>query len=294
MTSHDDRQATAADRTATAQALEAARSDGEISQTEFQQRTRTALEATTIAELNDLIDDIQNPPRLIGADPEPALPVTHQQPTGTNLSQGLPPDVAKLVFRIATIAAVGLLVLIGIATFSDDDSDTDEATAGPTTGDGSGDIAPLTLPGPIDMLTAESLDEMVEQMTSELDDTTVTSIYLTHDYASFDLVRAGEPGSYSYYYDGFLGVPSRDETGTSSGFELDLASLDLAKLARLAASLPERVGVPIPTNVYITSVTGAGSDQPVLAFYASSDSGTGYFRTNLDLELVGEVYRAGG
>jgi hypothetical protein len=149
-----------------------------------------------------------------------------------------------------------------------------------------GDVPPLTLPGPVDMLNAGDLDTMIEQLRATTATTVVSNLYLNLDNASLSVQRPGSPGSYSYYYDGFLGVPTHDQTVSPDDPRIDLAELKTAQLAELVKQLPQRVKVPAPTNTYVNLNACYDTGEPGLSFYASSGAGSGYLTTDLRLDVV--------
>jgi len=284
MSKRAPQRATDQDRASTVSALDAALADGELSATEHSDRMRDAREATTITELRALLDDIQDPPPLTGTSVEPAQPPTQQPGDG-----GIPIRTYRLLIRTLTVVAIVALIWIGISAFGDDDPASD--SAGESTSDVDADVPPLTIGPPPDMLTAEGIDGLVASMRTELGSTEVESLYLSHEHASFNQRRGEDPGSWSYYYDGFLGTPSYNDTGTAEPV-VDLAALDSEAVEKLVASLSERLNVPDPTSTYVTVNEGYEDGSTQLWFYVSGASGTGYLTTDLDLERVGRIYRA--
>jgi hypothetical protein len=208
-----------------------------------------------------------------------ALPPTHQTGGGPVLSTAIASRVVAWFLRVMTVAVVA--VVVGLVFFGrwlfEDESDGAAARSDdskPAATDGDVTIEPVVIPEPPDMLTAGGLADMVATMRREIGSTTVTSLHLQEEFATFEMRRRGERGTYSYYYDGFIGVPSYDETGTPDGPPIDLADVDPKAMQRLMEDLPDTVGVSDATTRYITLETG--SRQSRLQYYLGGSREAGW------------------
>lgn len=278
-----------ADRSKVVDALATAFSEGQLTQPEYDERSRTALQATTLGVLHGLTADLQDPPMLEGIADTAAgagLPPTHSTTTGI--------AVLPWIVRLLSVALLVGVVWVGIRVWGSITGD-DEApqTAASDPGDPADgdavDIPPIVIPTDPDVLSVDGFNRIVDLMRSELGTTTVTGLNLQEHAASFELRRAGEPGIYSYYYDGFIGEPSHNETGKPSGPRVDVADIDVPAVMRLMDGLPERFGIANATSRFITLQSGGYySRGPALDLYLSGPSRTGYLIVGLDGTVIHE------
>ncbi|MFC9996418.1 DUF1707 domain-containing protein [Nocardia sp. NPDC127526] len=244
-----------ADRVDACALLDAARAEGELTEAEHTQRTAKAMRAQTFGDLDRLIHDLQIPRNLADA---PVVRVDRRKPSLRWQAAGVVVVVAAL------LGALGGCVARTTAS--------NPPLPDPTTGPG------------IASFLAAYRDRYGDLM---VDEVSLYPEYVLAERATSDPERAED-----IYYNasGFrIDSTSRDDSTTP----LDLATLDVAKLARLIAGAPQTLGVPGGeiTHVLIDRTPGANLTDPnstvtaaTVAIYAKDGPRSGH----MTLTLAGE------
>ena len=215
------------------------------------------------------------------------MPPTHSTTTGIAIG----PWIVRLL-SIAFLVAVVWFSIRVWASITDDEGQAESSpssTESPAASDDDTRIPPVVIPDEPAVLTTSGFDRLLDLMRSELGSTTVVSLNVQEDYASFEMRRPGADGTWSYYYDGFLGEPSHNETPPTTKQHVDLADIDAKTVLGLMDDLPGRFGIDNYTARYVSlQFDGFSSRGPSLSLYISGPTKTGYAVTTLDGTLVSE------
>ena len=230
--------------------LDAARDDGQLTETEHAERTRAAMKARTFAALDTVIDDLQIPANLVDA---PVVSPARRRPARRWL-------VSTTV--VAAAALIGLLC--GWAS-----------SAG-------GPVAESTPP---DMTTAAGIEAFFAAYRDHFGDLIADEVTLHADTASIERPAAGDPSkSETSSYGGKF-----DDSSTTSRKPdlepLDLGKIDIPKLAALLAGAPQTVGAPQSqiSHLIIERTTLGHDNEPSVSIYTQGTS-TGYLVVGLNGE----------
>ncbi|WP_258557746.1 DUF1707 domain-containing protein [Rhodococcus sp. AG1013] len=223
------------DRAQTCGVLDAGYSEGQLDTTEYDARTAAAMKAKTLGELDALVSDLQIPAHLV----ETAL---RTATAPRRLRRG--PVIA------AAIAAVA--VVIGTVFFVARDDETAQTPAAPEVVAAAEEPAPLPapIPGepdaiviePIDTTTVEGIRAFIDRYRAKFKDTLVDRAIFYPERASVDRAVDGAPHLYQRYdfMNGFK--PSMTPNGRGPDTQaIDLADIDLDRLAANLATAPDRV-----------------------------------------------------
>ncbi|MFI7295977.1 serine/threonine-protein kinase [Streptomyces sp. NPDC050121] len=219
-----------------------------------------------------------------------AVTLTPSQAGGPARGRRVP--AAAVTGAVVAVALTGVLVWALLPQTKHDDPGS-APTTGPSpspsqsvrqasSGGSSGAAAAET----VDLLTGDGVRTTVAKLTAAMGGTKVTSLAVYGEYAIADAPVAGHPKLYDrYVYRGGDVAVKDGPGGTVMGgavpVDLDLYDWDAvpALLARAARTL----GVPEPTNRYLTinSASTVFHTDPSMSVYLSDDYGSAYLRADV-------------
>ena len=255
-----------ADRDSCLEDIEAAYADGRINDAEREVRTQAALEATTQAELAELVADL-GPAATLPAKVAAALS-QRKQPGD---AQGLSPRALRTLLLVVLVPAV-IAVVVWVAN-----SAGDEKAATP--GSPSQQSAPKER---LELHTAEGFARLVALTKARFGTTIIDSAAIYPDYASITLVMKDDPRRAENWFfgKGFEGDPTKGSRPAGSA-TIDLADVDPAAFARAIKRSPAVLGVEDITSTY--AVIRSTGGEPSFSVYVSNEySENGYWTFTLD------------
>ncbi|AHH22032.1 hypothetical protein NONO_c72750 [Nocardia nova SH22a] len=228
--------------------LDAARDDGQLTETEHAERTRAAMNARTFGALDAVVDDLQIPANLVDA------PVVRPARRGTS---------RRWIPVAGVVVAAALIGMLCGWTSSE-----------------SGPVGERTPP---DMTTGAGIEAFLAAYRDHFGDLLADEVTLFPEYASIERPVAGDPSkSERFTYRGKFG--SGSTTSREPDVEpLDLGQVDVPKLAALLAGVPRTIGAP-QAHVDFLDIERStlGHDKPPsISIHAD---GGGYVTVGLDGE----------
>ena len=223
------------DRAQTCGLLDAGYAEGQLDPTEYEFRTAAAMTAKTLGELDALVSDLQIPAHLV----EAAL----RSATASRRPRRGP---------VIAAAVATIVVVIGAVFFAARGNDgTAQTEAAPEVVAAAEKPAPMSAPipgepdaiviDPIDTTTVEGIRAFIDRYRAKFRDTLVDRAIFYSD--RVDVMRAvdGAPHLYQRYVfmNGFK--PSMTPSPRADPRSIDLAAIDLDRLAANLAAAPDRV-----------------------------------------------------
>jgi hypothetical protein len=263
------------DRADTCQILDTALAEGQLSMTEHGERVKTATNAATLGELQDLVSDLQtgNAPTQLRTPPR-RLP---KLPGGWGI-------------RIA-MASVLLLLGVGIGwgLYGNTPSPLNFTSDPGAKADG---IPATVLTAPRQLHSLGGLTGLFTQMTQKFGDTKGYSLTIYPDYASLERPDPTEPRRVlNYSYRGGWDDPTETSAGSDARL-VDLAAFDVPKLVGILRGAPETLGInPAEVNTTYLSIDPnsdmtAPPESIQISIYVSPKFGnSGYIELNGDLTI---------
>jgi uncharacterized protein DUF1707 len=260
------------DRNDTCQILDSALSEGQLSMAEHGERVKVATNATTLGELQSLVEDLQN----------------------SNAPVQLPN--LKKPSRLANGRGIGIavsvvLVLLGVAIgwgLYGNTSSPLNFTSDP--GAKSDGIAPVVLTPPTQLHSLGGLTGLIEQMKKRFGDTMGYRLVVYPDYASLTRPDPTEDRrELNYTYRGGWDDPTTSSKSTDA-VEIDLAQFDIKTVVAVLRGAPETLKMNRAdiTSTYLNidpahDLTAPGAIS--VTVYVSSDFGSGY----IELDGAGNI-----
>jgi hypothetical protein len=234
------------DRTHTCSTLDAALADGQLAEAEHEQRVRTAMTARTLGELHELIDDLQGDSELAAVRPGlPAIPGARRRPW---------------LLIIVPLVVLGVLLAVVVRGCSADaNSDSSGASAGDF--------------GPAGYLSQAGLTDVVGAIQDEFGDALVDELTIYPEYAVVFRADPAAPRtqqSIGYNEDGF-GTATDSGNRDPAVAPVDLATLDLSKVAGVIAGAPASLGLSQVDTIY--AIIRSTDQGPEMSVHASNDLG---------------------
>ncbi|WP_430334826.1 DUF1707 SHOCT-like domain-containing protein [Rhodococcus sp. ACT016] len=251
------------DRAAVRDVLDAAYSDGQLTEAEHRNRTEATRSARTLADLDRLVRDLQVP-----ADLRDAMPT--------------PPHSRDTRWAVALSAAVVLVCGIVVVTSARDN----------------GEPAAASSASASELSTAAGFGRMLDEIHRELGDSQVDQLTVYPEYATFSRQVPGKPGlSQRYQYKVEKGQAQLTDNGTSSnrteGVPVDLAELrpNVPRVIGLLHGADRTLRVDDPTRIFMDAKRG--DDGPVVGIHLWNEgAGTqGFLTVGFD-GTVRSIYRA--
>ncbi|MEV0435812.1 DUF1707 domain-containing protein [Nocardia sp. NPDC050413] len=246
-----------ADRADVCALLDAALADGQLTETEHGKRTATAMRAETFGDLDRLVDDLQIPDGL----------------AATPVARGIPRAPRRWWIPVGAVVLAGLV------------------------GAGAGLLGRSTVLAPPlpDLTTGNGFAHFLADYRAEYGSALADELTLYPEYALVER-DSGKPGKqdelqYRGDFDRW-GSPGSRPPGTRS---FDLATVDLAKYARLMSGAPQTTRVPggWVSHVLVRFPPGGAKDaEPEISIYVKNEAEqSGYLKIRLSGEPIA-VYPA--
>ncbi|WP_430334823.1 DUF1707 SHOCT-like domain-containing protein [Rhodococcus sp. ACT016] len=262
------------DRAQTCGLLDAGYGEGQLDPTEYESRTNAAMKAKTLGELDALVSDLQIPAHLV----ETAL---RSATAGRRPRRG--PVIAAAVAAIAIVIGAVFFVTRG-------DDEAGRTAAAPEVVAAAEEPAPLPAPipgepdaiviDPIDTTTVEGIRAFIDRYRVKFGDTVVDRAIFYPD--RVDVTRAvdGAPHLYQRYIfmNGFK--PSMTPSPRADPRSIDLAAIDLDRLAANLAAAPDRVQLSTG-GISDVDVRSTGGELELVIGVDSPDKRSGSVHTTL-------------
>lgn len=237
------------DRVAVMAVIDDALADGQLTGEEHRERLDRARKAVLLGDLNVLTADLQR-----------------SRPVPLRLRPAKDRRLRWTLVGLATSMVCGLVAVVTVAVLHRDSGDDTVVplptpAAAPAGGDAPG-IPTTSAPEPV-MYTADAIREVVEATRNRFGTTVIEGMHLYPDSAEVHVYdTSSSVGSVRYQYT--LGGEFDDpqtyggtSVGSDNGETVDLADLDVGKVADLIAQSPEKLGVQTSDAGYRVTVGGA-------------------------------------
>ncbi|MGU3436252.1 DUF1707 SHOCT-like domain-containing protein [Actinomycetes bacterium M1A6_2h] len=245
------------DRVHACATLDAGFADGQLAEDEYRLRVELAKDAHTLADLHDLIDDLQGDTELAPVPPAAALS------TKPN------PSVRGIVVRWLVLFAIAGLVFFGVRACVSDDSAT-----------GVYGSAGYTSPA--------AMDAIVASVPGLLGSTVVDELTFHHDFASLTVSSPSTSRrERNFQYRDGTWKQTSDADRAPGTAVVDLADLGPGVLGGLALGARESLRMSAIDSMYLSVADDGGG--PVVSLYA--DNGDANESGNLVATLSGDFVR---
>ncbi|MDH6676712.1 hypothetical protein M2284_000910 [Rhodococcus sp. LBL1] len=264
------------DRAQTCGLLDAGYAEGQLDPTEYESRTATAMKAKTLGELDALVSDLQIPEHLVEAARDSA-PAPRGRVPGRVVAAGV----------VAAVAVVGTVVF----TTRGHDAAPETVVAGQAPAPApipAGEPQPIVIE-PIDPVSADGVRDFVRQLGVKFSgDLRVDQVTFYPTYVFFTRMLQDQPHREQdwSYRSGFSPVRS-PEARPRDTVTVDLAALDVDRLAELIATGANRVGVPTGwvEHIFVRADSSTGEGL-VSVLFEDKDERRGMVDTRLDGTVV--------
>lgn len=266
------------DRAQACALLDAGYGEGQLGPSEYHTRTTQAMKAKTLAELASLVSDLQIPEHLVEA-ARSSAPKTRRLPVHR---RGVAAVAVAIVAIFATV----------IYTTRDDDTATEAVAAA--------EQAPAPAPTPegepeakviehLDPVSPEGIREFVRRLAVKFErNLRVDQVTFYPEYVYFTRMLDGQPHREQdwSFRDGFSpsGQPDSRPLDTAT---VDLAELDVDRLADVIATGPRLVGMPDGLVSYIFARPDPSTHEPlVTVLFGDSEERSGMVNTRMDGSII--------
>jgi hypothetical protein len=258
------------DRNATCQILDSALNEGQLSMEEHRQRVSAATNASTLGELQSLVDDLQNSNAPVQL---PNLKKPSRLSSGAGGGWGMRAAVA------------GVLVLLGVAIgwgLYGNTSSPLSFTSDP--GAKSDGIVPVVLTPPKQLQSLGGLTGLIEQTRKRFGDTMGYRMVIYPDYAVMDRADPNDDRrKVSYSYRGGWGDSTSTSAKSDDDVLVDLGKFDPKAIVGVFRGAPETLGIKQADvkNSYMDMERAKDPTAPdplTISVYVSSDFGSGYIQ----------------
>ena len=262
------------DRAQTCGLLDAGYGEGQLDPSEYQARTATAMKAKTLGELDALIADLQIPEHLVES-ARAAAPAPRRRVPGRAVAAGV----------VAAVAVVGTVVFMtrghGAAPESVVAAESVPVPVAP------GEPQPIVVE-PIDPVSADGVRDFVRQLGVKFEgDLRVDQVTFYPTYVFFTRMLQDQPHrEQDWSYRGGFSPSRAPESRSLDTTTVDLAALDVDRLAEAIATGANRVGVPTGwvEDIFVRAdSTGEGL---VSVLFEDKDERRGLVNTRLDGSVV--------
>jgi Domain of unknown function (DUF1707) len=252
------------DREDACRILDAALEEGQLSNEEHRERVSAATSAVTLADLHELIADLQTSHSPVTLSPLPSRPKSG--------SRG--------IVAAALVVAVLLGIGLGWGLYGHTNSPLSFTPSPGAKPDGVGAVVvnPATQLQSLDGLTG-----LLEAARKKFGDTMGFRLVVYPDYAVLDRQDPAQPRrQLSYVYRGGWGDPTPSPS-TGGANPVDLARFDATKAVGILRGAPQTLGIK-PSDVTSTYLIVEPSGDPTtlgavsLSAYVSADYGSGYIK----------------
>jgi hypothetical protein len=257
--------ATDSDRDETSRVLDSALSDGQLSMEEYRQRVSAANRATTVGELNSLVEDLQIP----------------------SAPAQLPRPAHRRGILVAGAAVLGLAALgVGWKVLGGTASQTASPPSATPSATSAAAIPPMTSPPPPppQLLTVDGLTGLLAQMRTGIGDTMGYRLVVYADHADLDRPDPQDPHNSVTYHYGSSGWAKQGASAippTSNA--ADLSKFNVQEVVNVLRGAPLSLHINDPNNYVTYLMIEAGSDRGLaLSIYMSRDRESGDIGLNAD------------
>ncbi|BDC74897.1 DUF1707 domain-containing protein [Prescottella equi] len=259
------------DRAQTCALLDAGYGEGQLDPTEYQNRTTQAMQAKTLGELASLVADLQIPAHLVEAaresTPTPRTPIEGRA-------------VAAVVVAVLAIGATALYTNRGGDTAPETVA---AAGAAPIP---AGEPEPIVVEA-YDPVSAEGIRDFLTRYQQKFGDLLVDDVIFYPTYAFFTRALPDQPHrAQDWSFRGGFSTsrgPDGRELGTVT---VDLATLDVDRLAEVLASGADRVGLPTAHAEHVFVRPDPPDDVLVSVLFQDHEERTGMIDTRMDGTVV--------
>ncbi len=268
------------DRAQTCGLLDAGYAEGQLDPTEYESRTAAAMKAKTLGELDALVSDLQIPEHLV-----------------ETARASAPPPRRRVPGRVVAAGVVAAVAVVGTVVFTTRGHDTAPETvvaADPVPAPvAPGEPQPIVIE-PIDPVSADGVRDFVRQLGVKFNgDLRVDQVTFYPTYVFFTRMLQDQPHREQdwSYRSGFS--PTREpESRSLDTTTVDLADLDVDRLADVLATGANRVGVPTGwvEHIFVRADSSTGEGL-VSVLFEDKDKRRGMMDTRLDGTVV-DVSRA--
>ncbi len=237
------------DRVAVMAVIDDAHADGQLTGEEHRERVDQARQAVSLGDLHVLTADLQR-----------------SRPVPLRLRPTKDRRLRWTLIALAASVVSGLMAVVAVAVIHRDSCDDSTVplptpVVVPTAGDAPG-IPTTSAPAPV-MYTADAIREVIEATRNRFGTTVIEGMHLYPDSAEVYVYdKSSSVGSVRYQYS--LGGEFHDpqtyggtSVGSDNGETVDLADLDVGKIADLIAQSPEKLGVQTSDAGYRVTIGGA-------------------------------------
>ncbi|WP_305093139.1 DUF1707 domain-containing protein [Prescottella sp. R16] len=265
------------DRVRTCELLDAGYSDGQLDAAEYRARTEKALAARTIRQLAALVTDLQVPEHLAAAG---------------SASGSATPEQHRLPRRVLAAIAVAAVAVYAAVLYTNR-----EVAASDTTAAVEPAQAPPGEPEPIvierlDPVSPAGLREFLRRYEAEFGNLRVDDVIFYPDYALATRALPDRPHrEQELVFRGGFSVSGQSGSRDPDAVTVDLADLDVDRLAEVLVAGPDRVGLLSATVEHIFVRPDSTGDVLVSVLFEGRDERTGMIDTRMDGTVV-DVHRA--
>ncbi|MGF7121990.1 MULTISPECIES: DUF1707 SHOCT-like domain-containing protein [unclassified Rhodococcus (in: high G+C Gram-positive bacteria)] len=260
------------DRAQTCGLLDAGYSEGQLDPTEYQTRTAQAMKAKTLGELASLVEDLQIPEHLVEAARE-ATPAPRRRVPGR--------AVAAIVVAVVAICGTVMYTNRGDAAAPEAVVAAEPAPVAP------GEPQPIVVE-PLDPRSPEGIRDFLRQYELKFGDLQVDDVIFYPTYVFFTRMLDGQPHrAQDWSFRGGFSTVREPDSRPLDTTTVDLAALDVDRLAEVLATGPGRVGMPAAQveHIFVRPDSTAGEGL-VSYLFEDREEQTGMVDTRMDGTVV--------
>ncbi|WP_241665646.1 DUF1707 SHOCT-like domain-containing protein [Prescottella subtropica] len=258
------------DRVRACTLLDAGYGDGQLDEAEHRARTEKAMEASTLRQLAALVADLQVPEHLTAAEPAPesAAPVDRRIPVRA---------VAAVAVAVVAVLATAQYTNRGGAA-SDPVSVAEPAPAG--------EPEPIVIE-PLDPVSPAGVRDFLHRYEEKFEDLRVDDVIFFPDYTMATRMLADQPHrEQEWVFRGGFSAAGQPDSRDMGTVDVDLADLDVDRLADVLATGPGRVGLLSATVEHIHVRPTLAGDVLVSVLFEDREERTGMIDTRMDGTVV--------
>lgn len=266
------------DRAQTCALLDAGYGDGQLDPTEYQTRTAQAMKARTLGELGSLVVDLQIPEHLVEA-----------------ARESTPAPGTRVQGRAAAAVVIAIVAICATALYVDRSGDTTQETVAvaepaPIAG---GDPEPIVVEA-YDPVSPEGIRDFLGRYQQKFGDLQVDDVIFYPTYVFFTRALPDQPHrEQDWSFRGGFSTSRGPDARELDTVTVDLATLDVDRLAEVLVTGPGRVGLPAAHVEHIFVRPDSADDVLVTVLFQDQDERTGMIDTRMDGTVV-DVSRAEG
>ncbi|QBJ96423.1 DUF1707 domain-containing protein [Rhodococcus sp. ABRD24] len=265
------------DRAQTCTLLDAGYGEGQLDPTEYQARTTQAMKAKTLGELGSLVADLQVPEHLVEAARESSPAPRRRVPGG-----------AVAAVAVAVVAIFGTVVYTnrGDAAAPETAVVADRAPAPAPVAPG--EPAPIVIE-PLDPRSPEGIRDFLRQYEQKFGDLRVDDVIFYPTYVFFARMLPDQPyRAQDWSFRGGFSPSRAPESRSLDTVTVDLAALDVDRLAEVIATGPGRVGMPAAEveHIFVRPDSGEGGEGLVSVLFEDQEKRTGMVDTRMDGTII--------